>query len=150
MIKYVIGNVVEPQDYGLKLIIHVCNDVNGFGAGVALAIAQKWPEAKRSYHNWFKDKDFILGAVQFVNVTSDIIIVNMIAQHGYSQPGKPAVKYDKLQECLKKVACKARELNATIHMPRIGSGLAGGKWENIEPIIIKEMNELDVFIYDLK
>ena len=26
-------------------------------------------------------------------------------------------------------------LGASVHMPRIGCGLAGGKWERIEPLI---------------
>ena len=35
-------------------------------------------------------------------------------------------------------------------MPRIGCGLAGGKWEVIEPIILKTLsaNELEVTVYD--
>ncbi|CAM5711440.1 hypothetical protein [Streptomyces coeruleorubidus] len=27
------------------------------------------------------------------------------------------------------------ELGATVHMPRIGCGLAGGKWSRVEPLI---------------
>lgn len=35
-------------------------------------------------------------------------------------------------------------------MPRIGCGLAGGKWEKIEPLINKNLIEkgIDVFVYD--
>jgi hypothetical protein len=48
------------------------------------------------------------------------------------------------------VAEKARELNASVHMPRIGCGLAGGKWEKIEPIIQKHLCDggIDVTVYD--
>jgi hypothetical protein len=36
-------------------------------------------------------------------------------------------------------------------MPRIGCGLAGGKWETIEPILIKKLIEkgIKVTVYDL-
>jgi len=37
--------------------------------------------------------------------------------------------------CLAKVALKAVALETSVHMPRIGCGLAGGKWEKIETII---------------
>jgi len=37
-----------------------------------------------------------------------------------------------------------------VHMPRIGCGLAGGKWEKIEPIILSELIDkgINVFVYD--
>ena len=36
-------------------------------------------------------------------------------------------------------------------MPRIGCGLAGGKWAKVEPIIERATAGLcDVFVYDLK
>ncbi len=36
-------------------------------------------------------------------------------------------------------------------MPRIGCGLAGGKWEEIEPIIQSALleNGIEVYVYDL-
>ena len=40
---------------------------------------------------------------------------------------------------------------ASVHMPRIGCGLAGGKWELIEQIIKEELitKEIAVTVYDL-
>lgn len=37
-----------------------------------------------------------------------------------------------------------------IHMPRIGCGLAGGKWEMIEPLIQKNIisSGIVVWVYD--
>ena len=42
------------------------------------------------------------------------------------------------------------ENNASVHMPRIGCGLAGGKWEMIEPIILQRLsnNDVEVVVYD--
>lgn len=37
----------------------------------------------------------------------------------------------------RKTAQKAVELEASIHMPRIGCGFAGGSWKTIEDIILK-------------
>lgn len=52
---------------------------------------------------------------------------------------------------LEKLATLAKERNASVHMPRIGCGLAGGTWEEIEPIIQRTScaAEIDVFVYDL-
>ncbi len=37
-------------------------------------------------------------------------------------------------------------------MPRIGCGLAGGKWEEIEKIIIRTLihRQVDVYVYDFE
>jgi O-acetyl-ADP-ribose deacetylase (regulator of RNase III) len=45
----------------------------------------------------------------------------------------------------------AYEHNASIHMPRIGCGLAGGDWREIEPVIQDELagRNHDVTVYDL-
>jgi hypothetical protein len=49
------------------------------------------------------------------------------------------------------LAAKARELNATVHMPRIGCGLAGGTWERIEPLIQRTLIDagIEAHVYDL-
>ncbi len=43
-------------------------------------------------------------------------------------------------------------LKASVHMPRIGAGLAGGDWREIEQIILDELaaHDLDITIYDLR
>ena len=52
---------------------------------------------------------------------------------------------------MKEVALFAIDHKASVHMPRIGCGLAGGKWELIEQIIKEELitKEIAVTVYDL-
>ena len=75
----------------------------------------------------------------------------MIAQHG-TKPGSagPPIRYDALQRALSALAPLVLERGASVHMPRIGCGLAGGKWERIEPLIISELSAHDaaVTVYD--
>jgi O-acetyl-ADP-ribose deacetylase (regulator of RNase III) len=91
-----------------------------------------------------------LGAVRFVQVGPELWVANMVAQHELRGGDEPPIRYPAVEECLGKVAQKAKELAASVHMPRIGCGLAGGKWEVIEPIINKTLCELDVpvTVYD--
>ncbi len=75
----------------------------------------------------------------------------MVGQHGMGGRGStPPIRYEAVEQCLAKLADKARELNASVHMPRIGCGLAGGKWDLIEPLIVKTLSEKDVpvTVYD--
>ncbi len=82
----------------------------------------------------------------------DLWVANMVGQRGIQRSkGKSPIRYDAVEKCLDKVASFALDLGATVHMPRIGCGLAGGKWEEIEPIIIRQLcsKGIDVYVYDL-
>ncbi|WP_262489766.1 hypothetical protein [Listeria monocytogenes] len=75
----------------------------------------------------------------------------MIGQKGTKTGSKDApIRYEAVEICLEKLSEIAKEQQASIHMPRIGCGLAGGKWEIIEPIIRKTLiaNDIEVYIYD--
>jgi len=75
----------------------------------------------------------------------------MIGQQGMKtgSNGVP-IRYKAVKECLEKLAKEAEILNASIHMPRIGCGLAGGKWDKIEPLIQETLikNNIPTIIYD--
>lgn len=146
--------------------MHVCNDRGGWGAGFVLALSKRWSEPEGQYRKWHRDRkhprfgDFILGNVGFALVEPGLWVANMIAQVGYGKsgslqhvveedPGPSPLRYEALRTCLIKVAETARARSSTIHAPRIGCGLAGGKWDLVEPIIQETMGGLPVYIYDL-
>ena len=84
---------------------------------------------------------------------NSIWVANMIAQDGiYSKNGVPPIRYTALRVCLEKLVIKAEEMGASIHCPRIGCGLAGGKWRFIEEIINDTLvkNNIAVSVYDLR
>jgi O-acetyl-ADP-ribose deacetylase (regulator of RNase III) len=148
------GDATSPQAKGPKIIAHVCNDLGGWGKGFVLAISRRWPEPEQSYRSWHRHRatnDFGLGAVQFVRVRPDIWVANMVGQHGLKAGSAgPPVRYDAIGRCLAAVAGEAKRLSASVHMPRIGCGLAGGRWERIEPLIVESLCAADVpaTVYD--
>jgi O-acetyl-ADP-ribose deacetylase (regulator of RNase III) len=150
MIYYLIGDATHP----IRLpayIIHVCNDLGGWGAGFVLAITKTLgPNPESSYRLWAQSKeDFRLGQIQIVPVSQDISVVNMIAQTGYiSEKNKHPLNIKALRMCLKKVYDAVKGEKITVHMPRIGCGLAGGTWAEVEPII-KATITVDTYVYDL-
>lgn len=151
-----IGDATAPSAEGNKIICHVCNDIGAWGKGFVVAISSKWPQPEESFRAWHRDKgqnDFELGAVQLVEVENSLWIANMIGQHGLKrQGGKPPIRYDAVESCLNKLCVLATEISASIHMPRIGCGLAGGTWDKIEPIIQRTLcnGGIAVFVYDLE
>lgn len=165
MITYIMGDATDPWVKGTKIIVHICNDVGGWGRGFVLSLSKRWPEAERSYRRWFQEPGEIpgmegnppmLGNVQFVNVNTDgnerTIVANMIAQHDVrpAADGTKPIRYEALKACLTKVAEFAQHFeNTSVHMPRIGCGLAGGTWSEVEKLIHDTMNDIDVYVYDI-
>lgn len=133
-IKYIKGDATVPQAKGITIIVHICNNLGGWGKGFVLAISKRWPEPEKTYREWHRNRvqnDFELGSTQLVQVSDHIFVGNMIAQQGIKtgSNGVP-IRYEAVEECLEKIGIEAQKLEASIHMPRIGCGLAGGKWYN--------------------
>lgn len=159
MIQYLKGDATCPQAKGVKIIAHICNDLGGWGKGFVLALSKRWSAPEDLYRKWHKtrfyhdglgpDDNFCLGNVQLILIDKYIFVVNMIAQHGMKTGSNgPPIRYDALETCLSKLRIIALDSQASVHMPRIGCGLAGGKWEKVEPIIQKTLSDINVFIYD--
>lgn len=158
MIKYIKGDATAPEGEGNKFVCHVCNDEGRWGRGFVMALSRRWKRPEMLYRTWHrggKESDkvrFKLGEIQLVQVENEITVVNMIGQKGIRKWGnKPPIRYDAVKACLEKVAAYAKKHDASVHMPRIGCGLAGGKWEKIEEIIQSVLckNNIEVTVYDL-
>lgn len=153
-INYVRGDATVPSVKGVKVIAHVCNDIGGWGKGFVLALSRRWPEPEKAYRAWHRDRaanDFGLGAVQLVQVERQVWVANMIGQRGIRTGSKGVpVRYDAIDTALTHLAEKAAELDASVHMPRIGCGLAGGKWSRVEPLITERLvgRGIAVSVYD--
>lgn len=146
-ILYVEGDATAPVKKP-AMIVHVCNDVGAWGAGFVLALSRRWSRPEEAYRA-MNPEDRQLGRVQFVWVEPRIVVANMIAQAGIGYTDGPPIRYDALEDCLAQVAAYARTTNLSIHMPRIGCGIGGGRWEEVEPILLWTLEGLDVVVYDL-
>ena len=153
-IRYLVGDATRPGGDGAKTIVHVCNDIGKWGRGFVLAVSRRWPEPERVFKASFKSgTDSRLGDVQFVPVDPGITVANIIGQHGIASRagGTPPVRYDAIRLGLNAVATRALKMQSSVHMPRIGCGLAGGEWQVVEQIISSTLADagVDVFVYDL-
>jgi O-acetyl-ADP-ribose deacetylase (regulator of RNase III) len=169
--EYRSGSATDPQKPERVVIIaHICNDIGAWGRGFVLSVTQKWPIAEADYRAWYQGNiedapPFELGQVKFVRTKGilneyggeehKVVIANMIAQHGIlvKDDGSVPIRYDALEKCLLKVRemaedCQDHGVGCGIHMPRIGCGLAGGKWSEVEPIVQRTLKDVDVYVYD--
>ncbi len=120
-----------------------------------MAVSRRWKQPEQRFRAWARGEEslpYALGQVQFVPVETNLWFANLIGQHGIrTQHGKPPVRYEALQEGLRRVAEQAHASGAAVHMPRIACGLAGGTWDKVEPIIEAELvaRGIPVVVYDL-
>ena len=146
-LKYIVGDATNPVGNGAKIIAHIVNDAGKFGAGFSGQLSRKFPVVGSRYHNWFAglghEPPFWPGTIQLIEADKDnrIYVANMLAQSGvkYSTTKRDLVMYDMLRNCLSIVGIMSQGIDATVHMPMIGTGLAGGDWNKIEFIINEEL-----------
>lgn len=176
MITYLQGDATDPQTPGNRIIAHVCNDIGAWGRGFVLSLSQRWPLAEEMYRRWHRDQEeclinptvsaiavigrpMKLGNVQYVTVDTradggqlvHTYVANMVAQAGIRTKGGIApIRYHALQQCLEDVASFVQCIGGgTVHMPRIGCGLAGGHWTRVVPIVGAALARVPTFVYDL-
>ncbi len=152
-INYVKGDATNPIKEGNKIIVHICNDIGGWGKGFVMAISKRWKQPEKNYREWYTSKEnFTLGEVQFVQVEEELWVANLLGQHKINkdEEGNAPIRYEATLLGLEKVKLFAIDKNATVHMPRIGCGLAGGTWDRIEPLINRTLTgeNISVTVYD--
>lgn len=157
-ICYVKGDATKPEANGNRIIIHCCNDLGYWNAGFVKALSKRWPEPERAYRLWAMGQDqaltFALGNVQFVPVATTLWVANIIGQSGIAKDRftyPPPIRYEAIRKGLQTVCEFALNHNASIHMPRMGAGRAGGNWQLIAPIVEAELcsKGVSVTVYDL-
>lgn len=156
-VRYVTGDATKVgYGKGKKIIAHIVNDKGRWGKGFVMALSKEFGDGlRRDYFEWHRDRaetDFRLGAVQFVQVKPQILVANMVGQCGIKAGSQgPPVRYEAISECLQLLGERACEEGATVHMPRIACGLAGGQWERIGPMVehMSSIYGICVYVYDI-
>lgn len=179
-IEYIKGDATQPEICKdcINVICHCCNAFGGWGRGFVVPLGKRYPRAKMDYENFCKPyqdsnehRSELMGQVCFSPVTSDLIVANLIGQYFYSKnqrqyisqegilpkflptPEGRFVCYEAIEKGFMAISDYAERVDrpTTVHMPRIGCGLAGGDWAEIERLIERYLcgNEINVKVYDL-
>ena len=150
-VQIIRGDLLEAD---ADIICHQVNCQGVMGAGVAKQIADKWPYVKKEYVKFCNSKKLkqnLLGEVQLVAANGglqkkgDQLILNIFGQFYYGHDGV-YTDYSALTHAF-------REMNRlykgrTLAFPYgFGCGLAGGDWQDVEPMIVRLLPDCDVKIY---
>ena len=159
-IHYIIGDATLPIETEAenRLIVHCCNTLGAWGAGFVVPLGRRYPKAKERYKKFIEENKGIsmLGEVNEVKVADNIYVENLIGQSFLYKKanGEIPCNYIAIEHGFLKIMENwSNKGNYSIHMPRIGCGLAGGDWKTIENIIQRTfvgIANVDVYVYDLK
>lgn len=155
-IKYIKGDVTKPQfNTEFCVIIHGVNDSGtSFGSGVAGAITKKWPHVRQDYLNWGSElypENLELGSGIFSKAEDNIFVYHLVSQKGLISRDnpKPAKKWAILKGLETFLETGFSFDKTTIISSKIGCGLGGLSWKEVEPLYNLLFKEKDIYIYDI-
>ena len=123
-----------------------------WGGGFAKQAAIRYPQAQIDFRAWAEDSEHHqLGCTHFYGGEHHLTLASMVAQRGYGKSSEPRISYPAMETCLHTVQERAAATSATVHMPRIGCGQAGGSWDAVSELIDNTLvrNGTSVTVYDL-
>lgn len=136
------GNILEVENSpapGVNFIVHGCNAQGVMGAGLALDIRNRWPDAYSCYRAVClaegAGRSSLLGKVIPIEVKPGLFVLNAITQQNFGRGPIKYVSYRAVSDVFDQVIDMASALHAHVHYPLIGAGLAGGDWSVISSII---------------
>ncbi len=142
-ITYLYGDATSPQGSGKKVIVHVVNDATATwgGHGFAPQLRARYPGLQEGFREWADTAGGLqLGCIHMYEVDDGLSVCTMIAQHNYgSRAAKIPLRYLALEQCLRRLRMELEGSGASVHMPKIGSGQAGGDWSVIAEVVSRQL-----------
>lgn len=114
------------------IIAHGVNCQRVMGSGVAKSIRDKWPVV---FYQYEKNKP-ALGTTHFVEITPVLFVANCYTQDNFGRDScKQYASLYAIRSSLSEVFNFAAVMDFPLYMPRIGCGLGGLIWDDVQPII---------------
>lgn len=158
MLHYKNGDLLESD---CTIIMHQANCFSIMGAGIALAIAEKYPLAAIADKECPYKPEYRFGKFSYAVNDNGVTVANLYGQYELGH-----VKGEKLEERMMKLDSAlnfflytvqagrgTKDVNATkIGVPyKMGCALAGGDWNIVREILKRasERHQVDIYIYKL-
>ena len=150
MMKYIQGDLfTAPRG---EVLIHSCNTLGHWGAGVALQFKNKYPEAYALYHKTCAGYGrSLLGKAQLTGCNGHIIGSLFVSKgYGWAKDPKDLI-LEHTRWALADLAHQILPLRTRVHMPKINSGLFDVPWEETERLVklYLEPATVGVLVYEL-
>lgn len=145
MVKYIDGDLVRDSDQ-YDVILHGANCQNIMGAGIALQIRAKFPEAYLVDCKTKRGDMSKMGTITYTSLDNSPVIVNCYTQYSIGAYRTGGMDFDYMACKAALEAVKEKFTGKKIGMSKIGSMLGGGDWEVTKRIIEEVLGDEDVTI----
>ena len=118
--------------------------------GLAAALHERYPAMHKDFHHWCRQQHPKLGSAWIWSGAGGVRLVNLITQEGgYEHGSKPAgasvSSVNHALRALRKLI--ADERLASVALPRLATGVGGLKWEDVRPLIVNQLGDIDANVY---
>lgn len=149
--KVIKGDALELFKTSTKyhVLLHGCNCHSQMVGGIALQIAEAFPAVAEADKNFKTELGDRLGEFSGAYLDTGKHVYNLYTQ---DSPGPFFVLYA-LERSLKNWVSYMEMLGLPIGpiiMPKIGSGIGGGNWADIEPVIKRVLKDFHVTVVEYK
>lgn len=148
MIKYKSGNLLSENT---EAIVNTVNCVGVMGRGIALQFKKRYPDNFKEYESACKREKIVPGKM-FVFETCSLTNPKYIINFPTKRHWRGASRIEDIKSGLHDLATviKDRQIKS-IALPPLGCGLGGLDWNEVRPLIEKELSELtdvDIIVYE--
>lgn len=146
--KVIRGDLLQLADEGnFDAIVHGCNCFHAMASGIAGQIRVHYPEAVNADYKSPKGAVAKLGNYSKATIVRGDIQFEIINAYTQFQPG-PDFMPTLFPELLRKLNKEYK--GKYLGFPRIGCGIGGGNWEEVEDMLLKYLPDVDVtvVVYD--
>lgn len=145
--KYIKGDIIEIFRKGND-IAHGCNCFCTMGAGIALSLANNFPQIRGADNfedSYFDNERDKLGNFSIATHNNDKnACYNLYTQYR----GGANLDYGALLNCFINLNKARKDIDRPLYIPRIGAGIAGGDWKIIEKLINLATPSIDIIVVD--
>jgi O-acetyl-ADP-ribose deacetylase (regulator of RNase III) len=136
----------------MVVVLHVAHCHNLMRAGVALDIAEAWPEADEADKATRYGDRNKLGNWSSARVTrkgKTFEVLNLYAQYRYGPAHEKNFDIVAFEQCLKKLADYYENQNVHFVFPLMGTGTSGGRWKDNGPLVVKYLKDFKLTLVKL-
>ncbi len=147
MIYELEGDILKSE---AQVIVHGVAANDPMNKGLSLSLHQMFPQMHKDFHKWCHQNHPKVGSIWKWDKVKNLTIINMLTQnsekiHGTHPEKANLTDVNHCLRALKKLIKK--EKFESIAIPRLATGVGGLLWEEVYPLIINQLEEVDIPIY---